>query len=96
MSDSVGGGESGGGAGQDSEADNEPPQQPPPLLPGGAGEISEEGASPSAKRLRMSEEGVGQDQVVEPGQRNEETPTQPSSLQGMPAQTAEGTGLCLF
>lgn len=89
MSDSAGGGESGGGAGQDSEADNEPPQQPPPLLPGGAGEISEEGASPSAKRLRMSEEGVGQDQVVEPGQ---ETPTQPSSLQGMPAQTAEGTG----
>lgn len=92
MSDSAGGGESGGGAGQDSEADNEPPQQPPPLLPGGAGEISEEGASPSAKRLRMSEEGVGQDQVVEPGQRHEKTPTQPSSLQGMPAQTAEGTG----
>ncbi|XP_006807399.1 telomerase Cajal body protein 1 isoform X1 [Neolamprologus brichardi] len=92
MSDSAGGGESGGGAGQDSEADNEPPQQPPPLLPGGAGEISEEGASPSAKRLRMSEEGVEQDQVVELGQRHEETPTQPSSLQGMPAQTAEGTG----
>nr|XP_004572250.2 telomerase Cajal body protein 1 isoform X1 [Maylandia zebra] len=92
MSDSVGGGESGGGAGQDSEADSEPPQQPPPLLPGGAGEISEEGALPSAKRLRMSEEGVGQDQVVEPGQRHEETPTQPSSMQGMPAQTAEGTG----
>ncbi|XP_006807400.1 telomerase Cajal body protein 1 isoform X2 [Neolamprologus brichardi] len=90
MSDSAGGGESGGGAGQDSEADNEPPQQPPPLLPGGAGEISEEGASPSAKRLRMSEEGVEQDQVVELGQRHEETPTQPSSLQGMPAQTAEG------
>uniref|UniRef100_A0A3Q4GFH1 Telomerase Cajal body protein 1 n=1 Tax=Neolamprologus brichardi TaxID=32507 RepID=A0A3Q4GFH1_NEOBR len=78
MSDSAGGGESGGGAGQDSEADNEPPQQPPPLLPGGAGEISEEGASPSAKRLRMSEEGVEQDQVVELGQRHEETPTQPT------------------
>ncbi|XP_003457701.1 telomerase Cajal body protein 1 isoform X1 [Oreochromis niloticus] len=92
MSDSAGGGESGGGAGQDSEADNEPPQQPPPLLPGGAGEISKEGASPSAKRLRMIEEDVGQDQVVEPVQRHEETPTQPSSLQGRPAQRAEGAG----
>ncbi|KAM4537292.1 telomerase Cajal body protein 1 [Odontesthes bonariensis] len=67
MSDSTGGSESGGVAvaGQDTEADSEPPQQGPPLLPDFScvevGETSEEGAQPSAKRSRLSEE----DQVLE-------------------------------
>uniref|UniRef100_A0A3Q0T0D5 Telomerase Cajal body protein 1 n=1 Tax=Amphilophus citrinellus TaxID=61819 RepID=A0A3Q0T0D5_AMPCI len=92
MSDSAGGGEGGGGAGvgQDSEADNEPPQQPPPLLPGDAGETSEEGPPSSAKRPRMSEENVGPEQVVEPVQRHEEIPAGAGVLQGSPAQTAQG------
>lgn len=94
MSDSAGGGESGGGAGvgQDSEADNEPPQQPSPLLPGDAGETSEEGPPSSAKRPRMSEENVGPEQVVEPVQRHEEIPAGAGVLQESPAQTAQGAG----
>ncbi|XP_056156484.1 telomerase Cajal body protein 1 [Lampris incognitus] len=59
MSGVVGGDENGGAAGQDMEADNEPPQLIPPLPKGDSselGKIAEEGASPSAKRLRLSEE----------------------------------------
>lgn len=92
MSDSAGGGDSGAGAGagQDSEADNEPPQQPPPLLPGDAGETSEEGPPSSSKRPRMSEEDMGSKQVVEPAQSHGETPAGASELQESPAPTAQG------
>ena len=81
MSDSTGGSESGGVAvaGQDSEADSEPPQQGPPLLPESCcvevGETSEEGAPPSAKRSRMSEE----DQALEPGVSKEMPPQENSA-----------------
>ncbi|KAM9718179.1 telomerase Cajal body protein 1 [Menidia menidia] len=71
MSDSAGGSESGGVGGVgDSEAESEPPQQVPPVPPeSGCAEVggtSEEGAPPSPKRFRMSEEKEVLDVTVEP------------------------------
>ncbi|XP_010737064.2 telomerase Cajal body protein 1 [Larimichthys crocea] len=99
MSDSAGGGESGGvaGAGQDAEADNEPPQQAPPL-PEGDGleavvveETSEDGAPPSAKRLRMSEE---EEQEPKPAKVLGETPAQAGFLQEDAHPPAQETLQC--
>lgn len=79
--------------GQDAEADNEPPQQVPPL-PGDdsleVGETSEEGAPPSAKRPRMSEEERGLEQVVKPVKMHGETPAQACLLQEDVAPPAQG------
>ncbi|XP_073331725.1 telomerase Cajal body protein 1 [Pagrus major] len=97
MSDSAGGGEGGGvaGAGQDAEADNEPPHQAPPL-PGGDSieveETSEEGAPPSAKRPRMSEEEQGLEQAAKPIKMHGETPAQDDLLQEDAAPPAQRTG----
>lgn len=100
MSDSAGGGEGGGaaGAGQDAEADNEPPHQAPPL-PGGdsieVGETSEEGAPPSAKRPRMSEEEdqeeQGLDLAATPVKMHGETTAQDDLLQEDAAPPAQST-----
>lgn len=94
MSDSTGGGESGGaaGAGQDAEADNEPPQQAPPLPEGLNLEIREtleEGAPPSAKRPRMSEQEQGLEQVANSDKMLEETPSQAVLLQEDAAPPAQ-------
>ncbi|XP_036968674.1 telomerase Cajal body protein 1 [Acanthopagrus latus] len=101
MSDSAGGGEGGGaaGVGQDAEADNEPPHQAPPL-PGGdsieVGETSEEGAPPSAKRPRMSEEEdqeeQGLDLAATPVKMHGETTAQDDLLQEDAAPPAQRTG----
>lgn len=61
MSESADGGESGGvaGAGQDAEADNEPPQQALHLSEDKTSKLPqtlEEGAPPTPKRPKMSEE----------------------------------------
>lgn len=108
MSDSAGGGEGGGvaGAGQDAEADNEPPHQAPPLLGGDSievGETSVEGAPPSAKRPRMSEEEEeeqeqGLDLAATPGKMHRETAAQDDLLQedaAPPAQSRVFLVACL-
>ncbi|XP_062240357.1 telomerase Cajal body protein 1 isoform X1 [Platichthys flesus] len=91
MSDTAGGGDSGVvGTGQDAEADNEPPQQAPPLLEGDdfeVGETSEEGPTPDAKRLRMSQ---APEQVAEPVEIHGETSAQACLLLEHPAPPAQG------
>lgn len=107
MSDSAGGGEGGGvaGAGQDAEADNEPPHLAPPL-PGGdgieVGEMSEEGAPPSAKRPRMREEKEEEEQELDlaptPAKMHGETTAQDELLQedaAPPAQSRVFLVACL-
>lgn len=103
MSDSAGGGEGGGvaGAGQDTEADNEPPQQAPPLPEGDSLEVEEksvDGAPPSAKRPRMSEEEQQLEQVVKPAKVLGETPVQAGFLQedaDPPAQSKVSAATCV-
>lgn len=99
MSDSAEGGDGGGmaGAGQDSEGDSEPPQQVPPLLPeSDSAEVedaSEEGAPPSAKRSRMSDEEKGLGGVVESAKVYEEIQAQVDFLQETPIPSAQSTVL---
>ncbi|XP_071772365.1 telomerase Cajal body protein 1 [Centroberyx gerrardi] len=98
MSDSVGSGESGGvaGVGQDAEADNEPPQQMPPLPEGDSlepRETPEEGACPSAKRPRLSEEEQDLGLTAEPLETHGETAAQAGLLQEDPAPPAQGAPL---
>lgn len=97
MSDSAGGGEGGGaaaGAGQDAEADNEPPQRAPPLPEGDGAEVrrmSEEGAPPSAKRLKMNEETKDSENADTFLKVHEETTTHTGFLQEDDAPSGQST-----
>lgn len=97
MSDSGGGGESGGaaaGAGQDAEADNEPPQRAPPLPEGDGAEVrrmSEEGAPPSAKRLKMGDETKDSEKADTFPKVHEETTAQTGYLQEDDAPPGQST-----
>lgn len=83
MSDTAAGADGGGvaGAGQDEGADNEPPRQA--LLLGTdsseVGEMSEEGAPPSAKRTKMTEEDQEQEPFAETAEMCGETLEEPGS-----------------
>lgn len=84
MADTAGSGESGGVTGQDSEADTEPPHQVSPVPDGYSLEVGEtpgEGAPTSAKRLKLSEEEQGLDQVADPLDMHGDTPAQALLMQ---------------
>lgn len=80
MSDTAAGGGV-AGAGQDEGADNEPPRQA--LLLGTdsseVGEMSEEGAPPSAKRTKVTEEDQEQEPFAETVEMCGETPEEPGT-----------------
>ncbi|XP_055358376.1 telomerase Cajal body protein 1 [Betta splendens] len=82
MSD--GGAESCGGTGQNAEAESEPPQQVPSLPADDSlavGHASGDGASPVAKRSKMSEEESDLAEYAEPHTTHEEIPGHPGMQQ---------------